>query len=129
MKDRILLTNGCWFSMPKLCPKSASGKNASTAKPWSIQYRFYDPAITDQKGNPIPKQVILKGMNNYQDVAERRAVSKRLIQNELDLLQEQGYNPHTKQFIVVQEQFYEIAPNTPFIKALWSAYEKTEFIP
>lgn len=120
----ISLPNGCYCSEPKVIPASWNKKGVSTSKPWCINYRFYDPSIVNPEGKVIPKQVIIKGMNEYKDITERRAVCKQLLQNELDLLQNQGYNPHTKQFIAQIEQFFEVDPSTPFIKALRLAFDK-----
>lgn len=126
--EKILLPNGCWCSMPKICPKSAYGRNASTKKDWSIQYRFYDPMVLYDsgplKGKVKPKQVTLKGMNQYKSVRDRRLYANILIDKELDLLKN-GYNLHTGQYINEQQVFYEIDPATPFIKALWKAFDKT----
>lgn len=126
--EKILLPNGCWCSMPKISPKSAYNKKASVNVDWCIQYRFYDPTIRDDHGKVKPKQIIIKEKINCagDTLSIRRAVCKDVINNELATLKKEGFNPITSQFMIDQQQvFYEIDPATPFIKALWKAFEKT----
>lgn len=123
-QDRIFLADGCYCSTPKVTPSNWNTATASTKVKWRIHYRFYDPLINDEKGKIKFHQEIFKGMNDSTDLPERRQICKDLIANELNLLINKGYNPATKHFNTQQEVFYEVAPSTPFIKALWKAMGK-----
>ena len=96
-RSKIILPNGCWSSKPSVSPKNYKDKNASTAKDWCIQYRFYDPTFIDKKGKVIAHQVIFKGMNDTASITERRDTCEDLITNEI-LNLKRGYNPRTKTF-------------------------------
>lgn len=114
MKQKILLPNGCYCSEPRISPQSAYNRNASTREDWCIQYRFYDPGNT-KDGKIIPYQVVFKGMNEYKSLADRRAVCKQLIENELQNLRS-GYNPRNKSFDAFGKSS-EIDPTTGLIQA------------
>lgn len=112
---KILLPNGCACSEPKVIPKNWKAPNASVKKQWLIHYRFYDPEY------PKPKQVKIKGMNEFKDLKARQAHTRDLLAQELELLKKQDYNPYTS---VLHEQVteepadYIIHPDTPFVKAI-----------
>lgn len=126
MKNKkINLPNGCWCSRPKICPKSAYDKKASTEKDWCIQYRFYDPKVLDKSGKIKPHAEQVKGMNEEKDPAERLAVCEELIDNEIRQLKA-GFNPQKKRFVTELEDSFEVNPYTPFIKALWTAYKEID---
>jgi integrase len=112
----ISLPNGCKAGRLSVYPKNWQTNGASTKLPWYIHYRFYDPS------NEKPMQVFVRGMNLYSLRSERQHATALLLKEETNMLLNQGYNPITKTFYVPAEG--EIQPRTPFIKALWLAYEK-----
>lgn len=126
--NTILLPNGCYCSTPKICPKSAYGKKASTVKDWFIQYRFYDPTIVDDQGKIIPHQEVFRGMNHCKNLTDRRAVCRDHIQTEIENLHN-GYNPAKKRFITHHDEIFAANKQTPFIKALWAAYKGITGVP
>ena len=94
MKTKILLPNGCSCSQLsvnptnwKTCTKSALKKD------WYISYRFYDPEFEK------PKQVSIKGMNEFKELIDRRNTTKVILEDELHSLKVLGFNPITKKFI------------------------------
>lgn len=121
--------NGCSRSKFYIYPKNWNTARASTKKPWRIFYRFYDPAFGDdpkKKAYLVP----LRGMNHYHTLPERQGITKALIKNEIELLEERGYNPITGQFMIMpDENQLEISPTTPFCKALWKAFDKVQVVP
>lgn len=95
-------------------------KISKTKTGWKIFYRFHDPTF------PKPKYVTIKsGLNRIRDLKERKAVSDVLVKDELDKLQNKGFNPITNTFIV-EEIHYEIDPETPFPIALEKARERLD---
>jgi integrase len=93
MQKRISLPNGCSMSTPAVNPSNwkSCGKSA-IKKNWYFSYRFYDPEFEK------PKLVIIKGMNSYKELDERRNATQILLENELNTLIELGYNPFTKKY-------------------------------
>jgi hypothetical protein len=61
-------------------------------------------------------------MNIYSIRSEKKDATAILLKNEMDLLLNQGYNPIRNSYSVPDTT--DIRPQTPFIKALWLAYEK-----
>jgi hypothetical protein len=81
MKKRILLSDGCSCSTPCIYPPDwQSGGKALLKKIWYISYRFYSPQ------QPNSKQVIIKGMNEYSTLEDRRAATKLIYDDELKVL-------------------------------------------
>lgn len=124
----ILQFGGC--SRSKICvlPSNWKSKNVSIKKPWKIYYRFYDPQF---KGtNKWGEIITIKGMNQYKTIAERQALTLHLLNNEMDLLDNKGYNPITGKFLApVEEKRAEIMPQTPVLEALTFALEKAALLP
>ncbi len=114
----ILLPNGCRCSPLTVFPKNWQSARPDISRPWRIIYRFYDPAFAK------PKQVAIRGMNEYKNISDRRAVTKVLLETEHDLLVNKGYNPFHKQCREVVDSSADIDPYTPFIQALRSALSK-----
>lgn len=98
--SKILLPNGCSCSTPSVNPKNWKTCNKSALKKdWQIQYYFYDPEF------PKPTHpVVIKGMNSYQDLTDRRNVTKAILEDELNALKNLGYNPYTKKYIAVKPE-------------------------
>jgi integrase len=115
------LPNGCDCSMPSVHPSKWKTVSASTKEDWYIQYYFRDP--TELKKYPNGKLVIVKRMNRFKDVSERREITKIILEQELAELKK-GYNPIKKKHIAPVEDDEELSPKTPFIQALRSVHEK-----
>lgn len=121
----IYLPNGCRCSELSVSPRNWDKKSASAVGIWQIQYRFYDPTVI-VNGKIKPKLCVVKGMNQFKSVSERREAVRILLENELERLKA-GYNP-IKQVIQEQEKEVELSPNTPFVKALNIAYGKVSAV-
>lgn len=116
----ILLPNGCACSKLAVHPKNWKSSNVSLKKTWYISYRFYDP------GRPCPKQVIIKGMNKFNNAIQRQDAVNILLEDEMELLNS-GFNPITSETIAPpQKSEFEIMSTTPFIVALKLAKKKIE---
>jgi hypothetical protein len=87
----IQLPGGCYCSKLSVHPKNWQSKTADALCQWYISYRFYDPNFIDEKARCIPKQIIIKGMNHLQDLKEKQEAVKLLLQDEMILLQERGF--------------------------------------
>ncbi len=86
----ITLPNGCHCSELTVTPKDwKTCKVSAMARNWHIQYYFYDDALKQRKF------VLVKGMNRFKTLKERREATVQLIENELYQLREKGYNPIT----------------------------------
>lgn len=114
----LSLPNGCRCSNLSVTPKDWQTAKHDLKKDWFISYRFYDPAFDK------PKQVVIKGMNTHKTIAERRAVTKSLLDEELYMLQVNGYNPFHGRFIEQLHFDCEVDPNTLFLPALKIAKDK-----
>jgi len=92
----IFLPNGCKASTPSVFPKNWQPISANMKLTRYIHYRFHDPSI------PKPKQVLIKGMNIYSLRSERKHATSTLLNNELNLLLTQGYNPIKNSYTVLE---------------------------
>ena len=112
----ITLPNGCHCSELTVTPKDwKTCKVSAMARNWHIQYYFYDDALNQRKF------VLVKGMNRFKTLKERREATVQLLENELYQLREKGYNPITG--IYMLENVSGIDPKTGFIDALRKAFE------
>lgn len=112
----LQLPNGCSCSRPTVFPKNWENGGPSMLKlKWYIQYWFRDPNFSDQWPNGRPTKI--KGMNEFKTLAERRAATKLLLKQQLELLNE-GYNPITKTINRPILNEYDIDPYTPFADAI-----------
>ena len=112
----ISLPHGCNCSELSVNPKNwKTCKASALAQNWYIQYYFYDTAVKKKKF------VIIKGMNRFKILDERREATKQLIENELYQLKEKGFNPISGKFLPPKEGCIE--PHTTFIDALRKAYD------
>ena len=111
----ITLPHGCNCSELSVTPKDWKiCKSSALARNWHIQYYFYDNALNKRKF------VLVKGMNRFKTLQERRQATIQLLENELYQLQEKGYNSITGKFM--QEILAGINPKTGFIDALRKAF-------
>ncbi|HEY5369527.1 MAG TPA: hypothetical protein VIJ75_11090 [Hanamia sp.] len=84
----INLPNSCTCSEITVTPKDWKTCRASAiARNWHIQYYFYDNALKKRK------YVLVKGLNRFKTLNERRQATAQLIENELYQLKDKGYNP------------------------------------
>lgn len=121
------LFGGCYRSDFAVFPKNWKSQKASLKKPWHVFYRFYDPA--NKELHPGGKDVRLRAMNKFKDLADRQTAMQEAIDIELDLIDGQGYNPITDVYMApepVEEKStvpYEVTPDTPLIDSLTKAFE------
>lgn len=123
MANRILLPNGCSMSNPSVTPKDwKTGGLTLLKRNWQIQYYFYDPELisnSEYGGWLVP----VKGMNAYKSLSERRAVTKVILEDEIDKLK-RGYHPIHKKYIIKEDlSDQELHPDLPFIVAFRIALE------
>ena len=84
------LPNGCTCSKLSVSPKNWQAKSAKLNNDCFIIYRFYDSRY------PKPKQVMVKGMNQFKNLQERQEATKKALAEELDKLVRGVLNPFTK---------------------------------
>ena len=89
---KIQLPNGCSHSQLSVNPKNWHTQKAKVNQVWYISYRFYDIRY------PNPKQVVLKGMNLFNTLAEKQIETKKLLDKEYEFLKN-GFNPFDKMSI------------------------------
>lgn len=118
---QIELPNGCSFSEPSVNPKNWKAVTASVKKDWYIQYYFKDPNFIVKY--PNGKLVIAKGMNHKKTVTERRELTNKFLDDEVNYLRN-GYNPILKETVAFKNSTSDISPATPFIPALRLSFEK-----
>ncbi len=123
-RNRILLKNGCSISEPSVYPKNWTEPGTSIEKDWRIQYYFHDPEY--QERWPRGKFCIVKGMNEYRTLHERRAITKSILQDEIEELKS-GWNPVRKVFMVDERlERGLLHPDLPFIDAFRLAVKKLD---
>lgn len=119
----ITLPNNCQCSELSVYPKNwLTGGAPLLKKDWYIQYYFRDPLFKSKY--PYGKLQVIKGMNKFKTLEERRAYTKTAIEHELRLLKEKAYNPITGVTMQAIETDYEIDPHTNFMDALNKAFHK-----
>lgn len=112
----ISLPNGCNCSTLSVNPKDwKTCKAAALSQNWYIQYYFYDSVIKKKKF------VVIKGMNRFKTLDERREATRQLIENELQQLKQKGFNPITGKFSPLPDDCIE--PSTIFMDALRKAFK------
>jgi integrase len=116
----IYTFNGCYRSEIKVTPKNWHTKKASTATPWRIHYRFYDPAFKNDPKYKKGKQVPIKGMNHVTTLGDRQAITRCLIADEMRDIDKLGYNPITGVYMAPQagDSSQDITADTPLLPAL-----------
>ncbi len=115
------LNNDCSFSV-YVNPQDWQNKKADIAKPWYIDYTFFDPKhiIPYPKGFTIR---IKKGINVSDVQSKRKAAIELCLRQLTERLSNKGYNPIveklSKIFIVetVTEPLLEVLKTTPFLNA------------
>jgi len=83
---------------------------------WYVECKFYDPLFKEKyhKGFPFRKK-----LNRFKTLDERKGVIQTWLQEIPKLLEEKGYNPITKKFMIepvkeVRPELDSICPETPF---------------
>lgn len=108
----------CSCSDLTVTPKDWKTNPNTIKRKWHIQYYFYNPFLKDDSKYKYGKFVLIKAMNRLKTISDLRGAIKKLIENELLLLREEGYNPITGQKNVILKNDYEIEPTYYFIEAL-----------
>ena len=114
----IALPNKCTCSNPSVYPKNWKTVSASIKIDWRIQYYFKDP----EHGT---KLIVVKRMNRFKSLTERRAVTKTLLEGELQQLHE-GYNPIKN--VTVTAQVNEVHPGTGLMAALHYVFDRLKCV-
>lgn len=102
------------YSNMKVYPINWETSKKSISKDWIVRYTF-----TDQKG--VEHNASFKGMNHIKDHTERVAETKRLIEEEIYML-DRGYNPKTKDY-ESSDAIPIINGKTLFLAAMQSAIQ------
>ena len=92
----LQIPNNCRAGKIGVFPKNWQTSKANVNSVWYISYRFYDDTLKKNK------KVVIKGMNNYKTLSEKRDAVKILIEDELDLIQNKGFNRITNKFLFAQ---------------------------
>lgn len=87
---------------------------------------FYDPQHTSKY--PKGKLRIVKGMNEFHTLAERREAVKALMETELNELKCLGFNPITGRHELPASAGLLISPETPLIDALQKAADAGGYV-
>lgn len=112
----LLLPHGCHTGKISVHPQNWE-ESTDVAVEWYIHYRFHDPNYIQK----YPKGYLAKarGMNDEKDIAERRHITRRLLENEKRNLLK-GYNPILRR--IVEANDLEISPSSSFTTALEKAH-------
>ncbi len=86
----------CHCTELKVYPNNWTDKNVSLKKEWYIFYRFYDPVFRSNPKFKKGKLVIIKRGNQFKTIQERQGNTKLIMEQELDRLQNNAYNPNNK---------------------------------
>ncbi len=113
----ITLPNNCTCSKLAVSPRNWYTKNAKFNNDWYIMYRFYDPRY------PKPKQVMVKGMNQYKKLLERQEATKKCLSDELDRLVSGSNNPFIREVNKI-DSIVILTKETTIVEALRHAKEK-----
>lgn len=101
------------YANMKIYPTNWETSKKSITKKWVVRYVF-----TDRNG--IEHQCAFRGMNHLKNHAERVEETKRLVNEELYIL-ERGYNPKTKEYDDGTGMKL-VNPSTPIFKCLQYLY-------
>ena len=114
----LTLSHGCSCSTLAVNPKNWQSKNAKVSNGWYIMYRFYDPRYTK------PKQVMVKGMNQFKNLSERQDATRHLLALEHDKLIKEGFNPFIRADKSSKGIIDNLSTETPILEALKLANER-----
>ena len=117
MANKIFLPNGCSMSTPSVNPTNwKTGGVSLLKKAWRIQYYFYP-----EDGSKA-KLIVVKGMNEYNDLIDRRRATKAIIEGDIEALK-MGYNPILRKYNNLNKNS-ELHPYLDFISAFRIAIAK-----
>lgn len=119
------LLNNCTCTELWVSPsnwKTISGKKAIEAN-WYVQCDFFDPNFSEKypKGFPFRKK-----LNKFKTVDQRRAAVRLYLEEIPKLLEEKGFNPITKSYMVSDLNVYDpstLSPDSLFLDALDLAFK------
>jgi len=114
----LTFPHNCHVGKISVHPANWDRPGASLKEDWYIHYRFHDPGF--EKKYPKGYLVKIRGMNDQKSIAERRRVTRDLIEDEKGKLKT-GFNPILKKIVTDVQQDYLVHPTTPFIRALEEA--------
>lgn len=124
MANRILLPNRCEMSTPSVNPSNwKTGGKALINKNWRVQYYFFDPNFKDKY--PSGKLIVVKGMNQFKDLNDRKDATQSIIDDEL-YQNQKGYNPILNRYTEVANLDSELNEHLPFIEAFKIAAKRLE---
>src|SRR5204862_7911766 len=98
-------------------PRNWQSKTANISIDWYISYRFYD------NRHKKPKQVMVRGMNVFKSIDERKLNTEKFLKEEMTRLFE-GYNPFDKTITFPAKE-----QRTTISEALEIAYSKVSVSP
>lgn len=117
---RTQLPNGCSCSQISVSPQNWK-QAKKISGPWRIHFRFYDP-VNGQK------QIVVKAMNFYKTVGERKEAVEIALAN-IEQQLKAGYNPFYKKVVQKRDDRYDIEPTTLFIPALKKVLQRITLDP
>lgn len=112
----LQLPNNCRAGKISVYPTNWKTVRADVKLTWYIKYRFYDDNLKKSK------QVVIKGMNDLSTLKEKQGATQILLDDEMDLLLNEGFNRITGAYHI--EVAEDITRHTPFIEALNFAFDR-----
>lgn len=117
----LRLPNHCRAGKFSVRPANWKSQSAKVNTIWSISYWFYDDNLQQKK------KIVIKGGNRHTTLKEKQDHTRNMIDFEMDLVKEKGYNPITKSYAVISES--EISGSTTVLSALEYAKTKLDVQP
>lgn len=122
----MLLPNGCSCSTPTIHPANwRTGGVSLLKKKWFLQYYFRDPAQPEEFQNrwPYGKPIRIQFSRGLKTLQEFRDTAKAILDNEIRMLQQEGYNPITGISFIQEALPSDIPDSTKLAIALTKAAE------
>ncbi len=120
----IKLPFSCYCTELIVYPKNWLLQKASLKKGWYVYYRFYDPNFLNTPKFKYGKLVVIKRMNQFKTIGERQENTKVIMEQELNRLKNNAYNPITNSSTEIVSPQINISPSTGFIVALTLAEKR-----
>lgn len=119
-----MLINGCSASKPSVFPKNWNQAGTDASVYWRVQYRFHDPAF--KKRWPKGRPCIIKGMNEFKTLTDKREATKIILATEIEALKS-GWNPITSEYMLDNSVNYNaLNPDLPFMDAFYLALKNIQ---
>lgn len=117
------LLDGCSYSELWVNPKNWKTVTSKKAlsKNWYVECKFYDPKFKKKYPKGFPFRTRLNG---YKDLDERKGGVQTLLDSIPVLLEEKGWNPITRSFMLKPIASDLVVSNTKVIPALRNIHEK-----